>query len=229
VTREFSRHNRGDFTPACCTRCQRTDDIIDLGAEDIHGYGRIYLCVLCLAELAQGMGYVDETTHNGMQRALAAESAHWKTAYAQERDSAAAQPQKIRELTERLGNGIRELADDFARSIFSRTVGDGGDAVPTQPPSNEGGERGAVGVPDEDRGDERAGGAELAGSDRVDAGSEPEDPERDDVDGDLGAGPAANSGAEVDGSNVDPFFGWLELGTDEDGDPAAERDEPPVD
>lgn len=57
-TQGFSRHRRGDFSPSACLRCSSPDDIIDLGAEEIPGYGRLYLCARCSSELAEAMGYV---------------------------------------------------------------------------------------------------------------------------------------------------------------------------
>src|ERR1700743_216204 len=55
---EFARVARGDFSPADCLRCGRTEDLLDLGGGDKQGYGRIYLCTVCFGELCDNMEYV---------------------------------------------------------------------------------------------------------------------------------------------------------------------------
>ena len=205
--RPFSRHLRGDFSPAKCIRTGRDTDLIDLGGEDIPGYGRVYLQVLEVAELAQQLGFVDRAAADATIHALRAEIQTYKDklAAAAAGDTAAV----IRKL-ERLTSDLRDTADDLDRLTPADTRSRAGlyllpDSSTAEPASS-----GAERVPVEDNGDRPAAVAKQPRKRRGAASAKPVDVRQDD--GDLPVGDAAPAGAdtEVDGSDLDASFEWVQ-------------------
>lgn len=205
--RPFSRHNRGDFTPAACVRTGRDTDLIDLGAEDIPGYGRVYLSTLEVADLAQMLGFVDGEAARQSILAARAETQIYKDELAKLRASEIA---PIMRKLERLNRELRKSADDLLVVTFPDSVSGSDNPLLAVDAGEQPTERPAGGIPvssDGDRGDAGEAGAGGGGEPGI---GQPEPVRSDDVDDDGGAGEAAGADPEVDGPDLDESFGWLE-------------------
>lgn len=69
---DFARVQRADFAPGDCIRCDRDEDLLDLGAESIQMYGRVYLCTVCFSELADALTFVSPEINDGQRRSYEA-------------------------------------------------------------------------------------------------------------------------------------------------------------
>lgn len=225
MPKPFSLHRRGDFTPAACARCGQSENLIDLGCDDIQFYGRLYFCIQCEAELAQQLGYVDPDANRAQVAHFESEAKHWKTQHAAAVAGAQTITATIADKTKELGNGIRKLADDFADSIFDTAVR-GSAAVPL-PASDEEFEppiAGAGNISAADDGGlhearaqlERQFGLPDGHNDKVSRGQLGENA--------GGVAEDAGVGAEVDGPDFDAIFGWDSEGADDDVDASDEHD-----
>ena len=205
--RPFSRHLRGDFSPAKCIRTGRDTDLIDLGGEDIPGYGRVYLQVLEVAELAQQLGFVDGAAAEATARAFRAEIQIYKDrlAAASGTDNAAV----IRKL-ERLTSDLRDTADDLQR-LTPADPGRGSNLYllpvdKTAEPASSG----ADGVSVENDGDRPAAVAKQPRKRGGAASSKPIPIRQDDANVSVRAATTAGADSEIDGSDVDASFEWVQ-------------------
>jgi hypothetical protein len=143
--RPFTYHTRGDFSPAACLVSGRTENLIDLGAQDIYGYGRVYLDIVTFAELATAMGFIDGEQHKAMARTYDAELTHARTELATiaadriidkhiyEAQLAALTSTPNREALKEFYDGITDLVGGLTDRLFRP-----GDGVPDLPvPTDE--------------------------------------------------------------------------------------------
>ena len=205
--RPFSRHLRGDYSPAKCIRTGRDTDLIDLGGEDIPGYGRVYLQVLEVAELAQQLGFIDAAASEATIRALRSEIQNYKDrlAAASSGDTASV----IRKL-ERLTSDLRDTADDLQR-LTPADPGRGSNLylLPVDKaaePASSGADR----VPVEDNGDRPAAATKQPRKRGGAASAKPVPVRQDDANIAVGSATAAGADPEVDGPGIDASFEWVQ-------------------
>lgn len=138
--RPFSYHLRADFSPAACVVSGRRENLIDLGAQDIHGYGRVYIDAITFAELAEAMGFVDgENAKRELEGRRAEHKANIDTLQRQLEQVTAKNEELLRAASqlekspnkvalEEFKNGITDLVGRLADDLFS-----GGDGSPDLP------------------------------------------------------------------------------------------------
>ena len=205
--RPFSRHLRGDFSPAKCIRTGRDTDLIDLGGEDIPGYGRVYLQVLEVAELAQQLGFVDGAAADASVLALRAEVQMYKDRLAAATGGGTATV--IRKL-ERLANDLRDTVDDLDRLVPADTRRSAGLYLLPVDEAAKPASSGADGVSVENDGDRPTAVAKQPRKRGGAASSKPIPIRQNDANVSVGAAATAGADPEVDGSDLDTSFEWVQ-------------------